>query len=363
MRFSDLGSEMESKQRINLSSHAYTVLLQDASVFFSSHKTETGGIPSGILNHIFFHFRESAESSIEEALQNRRQTLNALLKTMSSDAGRQEAIKLLLREYQTDLLKKQKARLAQKGCSFSFRIDSANLRELEMAQREAPHYQDKLGLYWKAILEEFCQLPYSEREKVYQKECWNSIQSAIAGKKRLKLVLRSSYQKAEGSTKIWYMKPLSIQQDSEKMYNYLTGMMRSELDEEWKCGAIRISSIVGCRAQESYGGVTLEEKRTIEALIKQNGVQYLSSGKQTQTIQVRLTKQGTELYHRILHLRPMFTDRHQEGDTWIYEFDCLPWQIEIYFFKFGKDAVVLEPKYLAEKFREKYLEASMSYRL
>lgn len=365
MRFSDLVREMEpdNKQRINLSSHAYTVLLQDASLFFPSHKTETGGIPSGILNHIFHHFRESAESSIEEARQNRRQALETLLQTMSSQTVRQEAITLLLREYQSELEKKRNARLSQKGCSFSFRIDMENLRELasEPVQKERAHYQDKVGLYWKAVVEEFCELPYSEREKIYQKESWDRILAAISRKKRLKLVLRSSYQAAAGSTKIWYVRPLSILQDSEKMYNYLTGMMRSELEDPWKCGAIRISSIVGCKEQESHGGVTLEEKRTMEALIRQNGVQYLSSGKQTQTIQVRLTKQGVELYHRILHLRPMFTDRHPDGDGWIYEFDCLPWQIEIYFFKFGHDAVILEPQYLAEKFLRKYQGALSAY--
>lgn len=146
MRFSDLGSEveLENKQRINLSAHAYTVLLQDASLFFPSHKTETGGIPSGILNHVFYHFRESAESSIEEALQTRRQSLNALLQPMSSEAARQEAADLLLREYRSELEQKRNARLSQKGCSFSFRIDTANLRELssEQVQRERVHYQD-----------------------------------------------------------------------------------------------------------------------------------------------------------------------------------------------------------------------------
>lgn len=365
MRFSDLGSEveLENKQRINLSAHAYTVLLQDASLFFPSHKTETGGIPSGILNHVFYQFRESAESSIEEALQTRRQSLNALLQPMSSEAARQEAADLLLGEYRSELEQKRNARLSQKGCSFSFRIDTANLRELssEQVQRERVHYQDKVGLYWKAVLEEFCEKPYSEREKIYQKEVWNRILAAISRKKRLKLELRSSYQAAAGSSKICYMKPLSILQDSEKMYNYLTGMMRGEQDEQWKCGAIRLSSIVGCKEQERSGGVTLEEKRIIEALIKHNGVQFLSSGKQTQTIRVRLTKQGVALYHRLLHLRPMFADRHQEGDAWIYEFDCLPWQIEIYFFKFGQDAIVMEPSALAQRLREKYLRALDSY--
>ena len=44
-------------------------------------------------------------------------------------------------------------------------------------------FSDKVGLYWKAVIEEFCELPYSEREKIYQKEYWSSILSAIARKK------------------------------------------------------------------------------------------------------------------------------------------------------------------------------------
>lgn len=44
-------------------------------------------------------------------------------------------------------------------------------------------FSDKVGLYWKAVIEEFCELPYSEREKIYQKEYWSSILSAIARKR------------------------------------------------------------------------------------------------------------------------------------------------------------------------------------
>ena len=47
------------------------------------------------------------------------------------------------------------------------------------------------------------------------------------------------------------------------MYNYLTGMMRSDFDSEWKCGAVRLSFIIGCKEQESHGGITLEDCATV----------------------------------------------------------------------------------------------------
>ena len=45
----------------------------------------------------------------------------------------------------------------------------------------------------------------------------------------------------------------------------------------------------------------------------------------------------------------------------IYEFDCTLRQAENYFFKFGHDAMVLEPENLADKFLRKYRNAVKRY--
>ena len=113
----------ENKQRLNLSEHAYRTLINDASVFLpeDSPKTETGGIPSGILNQIFRSFAPSAESSISTALENHRLALEEVLSPMYSEKDQKIAIDLLLDAFKSQLLQRCQERLAQKGNAFSIR--------------------------------------------------------------------------------------------------------------------------------------------------------------------------------------------------------------------------------------------------
>ena len=58
------------------------------------------------------------------------------------------------------------------------------------------------------------------------------------------------------------------------------------------------------------------------------------------------------------HLRPRYSEIR---DNNIYVFFCTKDQLEFFFFKFGKDAVILEPKSLAEEFKIKYEDAAKAY--
>ncbi|MCR5211410.1 MAG: hypothetical protein K6C41_02560 [Lachnospiraceae bacterium] len=51
-----------------------------------------------------------------------------------------------------------------------------------------------------------------------------------------------------------------------------------------------------------------------------------------------------------------------EKDPHIYRFHAAENQLEFYFFKFGKDARILEPKRLAEKFEMMYSEDAKAYK-
>ena len=74
-------------------------------------------------------------------------------------------------------------------------------------------------------------------------------------------------------------------------------------------------------------------------------------------IHVKLTKAGVYKYRRHTHLRPPLV--RTEDD--VYVFQCTTAQAEFYFFKFGKDAEILLPTNLRERFKSMYEAAANTY--
>lgn len=366
MYFSDLlicDETPENKQRLNLSTHAYHVLIHDTSVFHPDETpvTETGAILSGVVNHIFRCFAETAESSIAGTLRSRREDYAQTLSAMTPESTRNHAISLLLSRDESLLKAASSRRLKEKGHAFSCRIDRENLEYLSSpsAQAEAGYYQDNIGSYLKAILEEYAELSYLQREQLYYKKHMETICAAVDLKKRLKLTLRNSHL---ATSEAMYMKPYAVLQDSDRKYNYLVGMLSdTSTAETYQYASIRLTSIIKCARMEKSGALRMEERKEIERRIKDAGVPYLSSGIHTQIIKVRLTDEGLKMFNSILHLRPMYLSKYQQEGSWVYEFDCLPWQAEIYFFKFGEHAVIMEPASLADRFTKKYHNALLEY--
>ncbi len=77
-------------------------------------------------------------------------------------------------------------------------------------------------------------------------------------------------------------------------------------------------------------------------------------------IYVKLTKAGVNKYHRQTHLRPSLVREQEDG---VYVFKCTTVQAEFYFFKFGKDAEILFPIDLRERFESMYKDAANIYQL
>ena len=94
--------------------------------------------------------------------------------------------------------------------------------------------------------------------------------------------------------------------------------------------------------------------------ITTKGIEFLID--HTEKIQVQLSKQGLQMYHNIIHLRPTATGSYtDEYDNTVLSFECTASQIMYYFFQFGKEATILEPIFLAEDFENRYKQAYLNY--
>ena len=92
--------------------------------------------------------------------------------------------------------------------------------------------------------------------------------------------------------------------------------------------------------------------------MRKHGVQYLSDNRSAGTIKVRFTPEGEKMYYQMLHLRPLYT---ANPEPLVYEFSCTRFQAETYFFRFGHNVKILEPKDLADKFMRRYQSAAKQY--
>lgn len=304
-----------------------------------------------LINRIFENFREQAESSIASALQSRRIRLSEQLSDLPDPYAREAAIRLLLHDYAAELKEKSKKRCAMDGDTLLMRIFKENLIFLltDEGQEEGAAYDDKIGHYIKALLEEYCELPYVERERIYFRKQKDEIDMAIQNKKMLRIVTRKQY--------LSYMKPLELRQDPGRMYHYLVGLTSTSKEGPWQISSVRLSSITNCKKQAYTGSITPKQKNEIRKVISETGIQYLSGSDTRQRIRVEFTPHGENMYRQILHLRP----QHTGHDGLIYEFLCSLKQAEDYFFRFGHNARILEPIYLAEKFQRKYHNAAKKY--
>ena len=116
--------------------------------------------------------------------------------------------------------------------------------------------------------------------------------------------------------------------------------------------------------QRQSGNLTLEEKETLREKIALRGVQFLIG--EEKDIIVKMNDSGKEKYNRLRHLRPKYIEikeNDEDNDEYRheYKFNCTEAQAEFYFLKFGKDAKIISPESLRDKFKKSYKEAFELY--
>ena len=346
--------EVENKQRLNLSDHAKAVLLNDIAAFEDEGALK---LSSAFINRVFNCYRDEASSTLTASLRRKQQELEMVFSKLDEEQ-RSIAIKLMLREYKKQIEESINKRVAEKGESVTIRVNDESIYFLgsEEGQEEGKYHKDKVGNYMKAVLEEYCEHSYAERELIYFKDDLKTIRHAIANQKLLKLTLRSK-NRFSGHNNIHYIKPLCIRQDKERLYNYIVGLQCSTQNGPWEMGAVRLTSILKCKDLAESGFISKPEKQRILETIREKGVQYISDSHELIKVVVEFTPYGENMYRKMLHLRPLYT--RKTGLE--YEFECTKYQAETYFFKFGSRVRILEPRSMAEDFKNWYLSAAKKY--
>ncbi len=365
----------ELKQHLNLSENAWLTVTEDIKNFYSEAKKESF---SGFLNVIFKNFYEQSKASISLRCLEKKEELNDIYSTNKSLSKDKvllnNIINTYLKSYEENLLKK--ATSYPKGAGQKFRINKENLAILKDIE-EANYYDNSIGLYLKAIYEEYVLKPLYIREQIFFKDTYDEINNAIKNERKLKISLLSkiSVDGKHKYTKKFYVLPYKIVQDKTNSYNYLIGfseeikdiIQKDENGKEYKTtitlerspACFRLSRIENASLMSSMGAhISKDNKNELDKLLIERTAMFITTD--SIDIKVKFTEKGLESFKRILYMRPQFY-KIDKNDKYLYTFNCTELQAIHYFFKMGWDVQIIEPISLREKFIQRYSRAIKSY--
>ena len=327
----------EQKIRINLSKMAIETINYDMFVL----KEERIGT---FINYIFSTYYEFADASIGRALHEKKEEYLKILKLENDENN--DYLTLLLENYKENLIQKKEA--YEKGESITFRLNNKNFNYLTEGALCNEHlYYSSISEYVKSVIEEYTRLPYIKRELILFKDRFDTITEAIQKNHQLHITTQGQ--------NCYLVYPYSIQSDPFKVSHYLV-CYYIKSSQKFPC-SFRIANIEQIASTRFSAKLTKDDKKELENLITTRGVQFIVSS-EDMPIKVRLTKRGEQLYHSNLYLRPKYATKSSNG---IYIFHCTQAQARYYFFKFGKEAEIIEPIELRQKFATNYAKAYKVY--
>ena len=336
----------EQRVRINLSERACLIMEEDMYQFDVTER-------SSFMNTVFRNYHDSAPSSISHYLHIKHaQFSNQLADIITDRQVLDHTIQCLLEKEKTSLIERVQNQLRKKFKGNSYRINNENLSFLTSEEcQEETHYNNRPGLYIKCIIEDYAELSFMERERVFFAEMYDTVEDAIKTHSLLKVCTKGN--------RLFHVYPYSLDTDSLSTRLYLTGFSKSisETRTSKIPASFRIPNLTKINKLHQSARLTSEEVAELKQAISNRSVQFLINNEDE--IHVRLSDRGIIKYNNQLHLRP--PKNNELSSKHIYVFNCTAQQAEYYFFKFGEDAEILKPLSLRSKFISMYQQALVSY--
>ena len=374
---------IEQRQHINLSYSADEVIHRDQHMFMSKPSV------SGFINTIFKNYKDDSEATISKALiKKENQLIQSILHgeyyqkndddqslkyfedyeskiNLKKNSKEYQLLQYLLKDYERQLLIKMNS--FPNGITYKTRLQNDVHEELygtpteeDFVFSEADYYKSQ-GAYLKAVIEDYATKSPAEREIIYFKDIVTDVNTVLATEKERPL-LTIKYKDVNGKVSSYDVKIYQIISDPSSMQSGIIGFAKpaNGPKSSYSINIFRFPRITNWRINapsHGSGKLTYNEIDEIEARIKESGTQYLLT--KAENISVFLTEQGINKYNRYSHLRPSVRTQNIEKtkDGAIYTFFCTKFQIESYFFRFGKDAIILTPEKLKQKMLKDYQAA------
>lgn len=333
----------EHKVRITLSHKARIIMAEDMNVFKVAKETT-------FINTVFRNYRGEAKSSISVYLEEKELEFDRLFSETSLDKdSKRIAIDHLLEKELKDLKETLSDYKAQKETGKIYHIDNENCSYLLDESNENKYYRSP-GPYICSVIEEYCSLPFIDRERIFRKEVYETVEDACKYSKLLKV--KADYY---GKEQVFYVYPYKIVPDPFHTQSYLVCYSRkAEEDDSAKIIAsfsmARLN--ISQKMKREFHLNANEIKKLKEALSKDSPAYLVGK---PEIIKIRLTDKGKQSYQSRLYSRPeRIPSKETSPSDDIYKFNCTQQQAFNYFFSFGPEAEIISPQKLRDRFHNTY---------
>ncbi len=380
----------EGLVHINLNPIADQIIQSDITTFAPQRDLKV----NTFINIIITNYYKDAQASLHIVEKNYEREIRKLFSSneqIEIDDNIEKAIKLFVHKQCINTQEQNKNQINnffscnsnQKGKGRKYKLNKENYKLFfkpakansyckqqfyEMKAMLETYYNESVGKYITAILEEYASKPFIEREKIYCKEIYDTLyfltsttfdstKSFNSYKAEIQLIELSSGQYFE-------FIPYILISNNTLTHNYVMGFSPKLTPESTYITLtptrIRLSNIKSIERKNEQIDINISDIENITSNYNIEGFKYLGNEKPENCI-VRLNKVGMEAYYSRSHLRPNYTEIKESGNTYTLKFYCPSSQIRFYFFGFGENAEIIEPKEVREHLKDKYHNAYQIY--
>ena len=326
---------MTEKYKIYLSEDTKTRLINDAELFEFTRPDGTVNL-NGFLKELLVNYFEQYRNDNDELLE-------ALIADLTSAKGvkAKEASALADRIITTYINAAEQT--TGKSAVITLTVSGESYNVIRIIENNLLK-DNSLSGYIKDMFLSYLSMPRNRREQIIFRQTYELLTRAIAENK---VVTFTSTNSSQG--KAVYMEPYLIATSKEEQFSYVL----CHNHNFYRNHTFRIS-----RLRDVF---ITNETFTVDPKIRESltmkGRRSPHSAAPDIHAVVRLTDHGKQMYRMIVKNRPAVTTIN--GD--LYHFDWPEMQLEDYFRRFGKDAVVVKPKSLKNKLKNYYTDALEAY--
>lgn len=326
---------MTEKYKIYLSEDTRSRLLNDAELFEFTKKDGSVNL-NAFLKTLIVNYFEQYRHDSEKLLCNIINDLTDITKISEAEASMlaDKIIHNYIKNDQYQSGKNQALTLTVSGSSYEIItiIENNMLKATSLSQ------------YLKDMFNSYLSIPRSSREAIIFKDTYEDITRAIEENKILTFSTTSST-----AAYSFRVEPYMIAASKEEQCNYLLCRdTRMQKPHTYRISRIRSAFVTS---------ETFEPDSELQKELQKKAVLSPHSVSLYVHAVVRLNNFGQKKFKLVTKNRPVVSKI--EGD--LYHFDWPEMQLEEYFRRFGRDAVVLEPKSLKNKLRKFYYYGLREY--
>ena len=324
---------MTEKYKIYLSEDTKARLATDAELFEFTRENGTVNL-NGFLKELIVNYFDQYRSDNEELLGNVLGELTSVKALKPKDAN--TLADRIIRTYINN-----KEQLPGKGAVITLTVSGASYNIIKIIENNLLK-DNSLSGYMKDMFLSYLSIPRSKREEIIFKDSYNTINKAISEGRLLSFTSRGHDHKV-------IVEPYLISTSKEEQFSYLL----CHDQRQKKNRSFRISRLSNVFVTSH---TFTKDKKVEDELIRKGARSPYSMSEDIHAV-VQMTERGRQMYTMIVKNRPYVT--YIDGD--LYHFDWPEMQLEDYFRRFGKDAVVISPKSLRSKLRNYYSRALEAY--